>query len=98
MSDLVAGRARAVSVKIGGNEYRIRSEAEPEHLQEVAAYVDRVLREVQERASSDTQAAAILTALNIASDLLRSRSGMAISPARLRGLIDLVDSAREGER
>ena len=85
---------RAVTVKILGQEYRIRSEAEAQHLEQVAGYVDRVLREIQERSSSDTQSAAILAALNIASDLLRVKEEYGPVPAaRIRALIDLVESA-----
>lgn len=89
---------RSATVKILGTEYRVRSEADPEHLQEVADYVDRVLKEVQQRFSPDTQSAAILAALNIASDFLRSRSGVPVTPDRLRALIELVESAEEPER
>jgi cell division protein ZapA (FtsZ GTPase activity inhibitor) len=81
-----------VTVKILGQEYRIRSEAGPEHLEEVARYVDRVLRQLQERFGSDTQGAAILAALNIASDLLQMRELAAVRPDRVRSLIDLLES------
>jgi cell division protein ZapA len=86
-------RIRSVTVKIMGREYRIRSDDEPKHLEEVATYVDRVLRDVQGRFDSDTQATAILAALNIASDLVRLRQLVAVDPERIRALIDLVESA-----
>jgi cell division protein ZapA (FtsZ GTPase activity inhibitor) len=80
------------TIKLLGKEYRIRSEMDPEHLQRVAEYVDRVLREV--RASTpDTQDAAILTALNIASELMSTRGLTAVPSERIQALIDLVDSA-----
>ena len=96
MSDGTQGeprRTRSVTVKILGREYRVRSDDEPKHLEEVASYVDRVLREVQGRFDSDTQATAILAALNIASDLVRMRQMVAFDPERIRSLIDLVESA-----
>lgn len=86
-------RARSVTVKILGREYRVRSDEESKHLEEVASYVDRVLREVQGRSDSDTQATAILAAMNIASDLVRMRQLVAFDPERIRSLIDLVESA-----
>lgn len=81
------------SIKILGKEYRIRSDADPAHLQRVADYVDGLLREVQHSAP-DTQDAAILVALNLASDLIRLRDGgMGIPRERIQALIDLVESA-----
>jgi cell division protein ZapA (FtsZ GTPase activity inhibitor) len=85
-------QVRSVTVKILGHEYRIRSDADQEHLEEVARYVDRVLRQIQDRAGSDTQGAAILAALNIASDLVRMRELAAVRPERIRSLIDLLES------
>lgn len=83
---------RRISIKILDREYRIRSDADPEHLEAVAAHVDRVLREVR-RSTPDTQDAAVLAALNIASELLRSRELVAVPRERIQELIELVDSA-----
>ena len=83
---------RSISVKILGQEYRIRSDEDPEHLERVGTYVDRVLREVQAM-TADTQSAAILVSLNIASELLRMRHFGVVSPERVRDLIRLVESA-----
>ncbi len=79
------------SVKILGKEYPVRSDAEPENLLQVAAYVDQTLRDLQ-RNMPDTQSAAILTALNIASELLRIRDSGGVELGRVQALIDLVDS------
>ena len=80
------------SIKVLGKEYRIKSGVDPEHIQQVAEYVDRLLREVQ-HTTPDTQDAAILACLNIASDLLRQREGsLAVDPGRIEALIDLVES------
>lgn len=80
------------TIKIMGHEYRIRSDSDPEHLQAVAQYVDRVLREVSE-STKDTQDAAVLAALNVASELLELRQLEAVPRERIQALIDLVDSA-----
>jgi len=80
------------TIKIMGHEYRIRSDSDPEHLQAVADYVDRVLREVSE-STKDTQDAAVLTALNVASELLELRQLESVPRERIQALIDLVDSA-----
>ncbi len=80
------------SVKILGKEYRIKTDADPEHIERVAAYVDQVMRDVQ-RNTPDTQNAAVLAALNIASELMRARAAsLTIDGERIRALIELVDS------
>jgi cell division protein ZapA (FtsZ GTPase activity inhibitor) len=93
MSESEQAPAGPVAIKILGHEYRLKSESDPDHLQTVASYVDSVLRELI-RSTPDTQDAAILAALNIASELLRIRKTHEIvSRARIQGLIDFVDSA-----
>jgi hypothetical protein len=77
-------------VKIFGKEYRLRGEEDPEHLAAVAAYLDRVLREIH-KTLPDTQDAAMLAALNLASELVALR-GAVVEPDRVQSLIDLVDS------
>ncbi len=77
-------------VKILGKEYRLRGDQDPAHLEAVAAYLDQVLREIQ-RTLPDTQDAAMLAALNIASEVVRMRSSL-VRPDRIQSLIDLVDS------
>ena len=82
------------SVKILGKEYRIKTDADadPEHIERVAAYVDGMMRDVQ-RTTPDTQDAAILAALNIASEMMRLRdANLTIDGERIRALIELVDS------
>ena len=80
------------SIKILGKEYRIKTDADPEHIEQVAAYVDQVMQDVQ-RNTPDTQNAAVLAALNIASELMRARSAsLTIDGERIRALIELVDS------
>ena len=81
-----------ITIKVLGKEYRVRTDADPEHIERVAEYVDGILREVQ-RGTPDTQDAAVLTALNIASDLFRAREGVnSVETNRIQSLIDLLDS------
>ena len=80
------------TLKILGREYKIRTDEEPEHLDAVAQYVDGVLREVR-KATPDTQDAAVLGLLNVASELLRTRVNVSLPPERVRALIDLIESA-----
>ena len=61
-------------VEIFGSVYHVRGENKPEHLQEIAALVDRRMREVAGKvATVDTAKIAILAALNIADDLFRCK-------------------------
>ena len=86
------GEAQLNTIKIMGHEYRVRSDSDPEHLQQVASYLDEVLREVSQ-STTDTQNAAVLAALNLASEVLELRRLEAVPRERLQALIDLVDSA-----
>jgi cell division protein ZapA len=79
------------TIRILGQEYRVRSDQDPSHLEQVAAYVNAVLSEVRQ-ATPDTQDAAVLTALNIASELLRLREANLIPDERIQALIEVVDS------
>jgi cell division protein ZapA (FtsZ GTPase activity inhibitor) len=92
MQGVGSAGGRSTVIKILDREYRVRTDADQEHLEAVAAYVDRVLREVRQT-TPDTQDASVLAALNIASELLRQRDMIAVPRARIQALIDLVDSA-----
>ena len=62
----------SVRVEIFGSEYRIRGDADPESIQEIAHYVDSKMREVSTETSlSSSLKVAILAALNIAGELFR---------------------------
>jgi cell division protein ZapA (FtsZ GTPase activity inhibitor) len=86
------GRAvQQCTIKILGQEYRVRSDQDPRHLEMVAAHVNEILGEVRQ-ATPDTQDAAVLTALNLASELLRLRESNLVPDERIQALIELVDS------
>ncbi len=54
--------------------YTVKSDAEEDHVQEVARYVNEKMEEVLKKTKSvSTLNVAILTALNIADDLLREK-------------------------
>jgi len=64
---------RSVEVYIYGQKYVIRSESSEEYVKEVASLVDRKMREVAQRGRSvSTLNVAVLAALNIADELLKS--------------------------
>src|SRR5262245_12232634 len=68
-----ANSSTALEVEIFGSVYHVRGQQGQEHhLQELAALVDRKMREISERAATvDTGKIAILAALNLADELLQ---------------------------
>jgi cell division protein ZapA len=68
------GKERLVEIKVFGQTYTVKTEAEEDHIQEVARYVNEKMDEVLKKTRSvSTMNVAILTALNIADDLLREK-------------------------
>jgi cell division protein ZapA len=74
-------------VNIVGEEYTIRSDATPEHVKAVAAYLDREIRKVLGgNALMETHKAAILAAMQITDELFRERTTARLVEDELRGL------------
>lgn len=82
-----AARKHVVKVRIGGEEYSIRSEAAPERVRAVAEHVDRTLREVLSGGVViESHRAAILAALQITEELFKAREVVAEADASMEGL------------
>ena len=63
-----------VHVHIFGTEYGIASKADPEHIREVARYVDKTMREIANSLSLRSVAKiAVLTAVNLADELCKEK-------------------------
>ena len=60
------------TVRVAGKEYTLVSSDSPEHLARVAAYVDRKISETALATRLTSDKAAVLTALNIADELMKS--------------------------
>ena len=92
---------RSVAVRIRGREFRIRSDEDSEALERIARYVDETMLRIEERTGTvDTQDVALLTALNLAREVVEEREMNASSgadPKRLRALIELAESALSTE-
>jgi cell division protein ZapA (FtsZ GTPase activity inhibitor) len=95
---------RAVGVRIRGQEFRILSDDDEGWLQRVAGYLDETMATVEERTGTvDSHDVALLTALNLARELveLRERAPAvrkhAPSDERLQRLIELAESAMHPE-
>ena len=67
---------RVIEVRIGGRDYRIRSDSNEKWLQGVGEFVDQTMTRIRERAETvDSLDVAVLTALNIARELIELREG-----------------------
>lgn len=74
-----------VVVNIGGHRYTLRSDEDEKVVREMAAHVDKHLRDVQKQTrAADTQSLAILTALQITEELWKTRRATADLKKRVR--------------
>jgi cell division protein ZapA len=65
---------QTVTVNINGENYAIKTDDDPVYVNEVARYVDEKMREIASGGKViTTSKVAILTALNIADELFKSR-------------------------
>ena len=68
------GKERLVEIKVFGQTYTVKTDAEEDHIQRVARYVNEKMNDVTKNTKSVSSFnVAILTALNIADDLIRER-------------------------
>jgi cell division protein ZapA len=89
---------RIVTVEVHGQRYPIRTTLDPSYVQDLAAYVDRKMSLALEAApSSDMLGLAVLTALNVADELFRTRDlrldDADTVSARTSALENMVDQA-----
>ncbi len=93
------GASTRAAVEVFGRRYELRSTQSSEHLEELASFVDRRMRELAEVSPHvDTAKLAVLTALNIADELFREQRtepGTRTERVRqrLEGLIARMDEA-----
>jgi len=67
-------KERLIEIKVFGQTYTVKTDADEGHIQEVARYVNEKMEEILKKTRSvSTLNVAILTALNIADDLLKER-------------------------
>jgi cell division protein ZapA len=67
---------RSVSVQIAGVRYSLKTDEDERWVRTIAAFVDVKMREVQKGTRTvDTQAVAVLTALQVAEELFAERRG-----------------------
>jgi cell division protein ZapA len=96
-----ASDKKSVRVRIFGNEFPIRSEADPEYTKRVAKYVDSMMRYVNKgMKSDDVQTVAVLAAMSITDELFRSRRGLNTLGEELRrrtqDILNLIEEDARG--
>lgn len=100
MSNDDKSRAAPTPVSIFGRTYYLRGDGDTGYLAELAAEVDRKMREVAEASgTADTLKVAILAALNIADDNRQARRGGGMpagAAARLKSLVAELEEAVSG--
>ena len=65
---------RSVTVQVAGQRYTLKTDDDDRLVKSLAAHVDAKFREIQRASRSpDTQAVAILTALQVAEELFQAR-------------------------
>jgi cell division protein ZapA len=76
---------RSVTVQVAGHKYTLRTDDDDRLVKSLAAHVDAKFREIQRASRSpDTQAVAILTALQVAEELFQTRQEAAEMKKRVR--------------
>ncbi len=90
------GKERLVEIKVFGQTYTVKTDAEEDYIQKVANYVNEKIDEVRKRTKSvSTLNVAILTALNIADDLLKEREKrfnlLREIEGKSKGLVEEID-------
>jgi cell division protein ZapA len=94
----MADKPSLVHVEIFGQAYAVKAGADPGYVEELAAHVDRQMREVSQSAGAvDSVRIAVLAALNIADECFRLRSSATSSASgvetRARELLRTLSEA-----
>lgn len=95
-------KERFVEIKVFGQTYTVKTDADESHILEVARYVNEKVDEVLKKTKSvSTLNVAILTALNIADDLIRERAKrialLKEVEARSKGLVEKIEMGIAGK-
>jgi cell division protein ZapA len=68
----MADSKESIDVEIFGQTYKVKGDSDSKHIEDLADFVDRKMREIVESTSTvDTLKVAILASLNIADEYLR---------------------------
>lgn len=84
------------TVHVAGREYTLVSSDAPEYMNRVAAYVDRKISETSMASRLPVDKAAVLTALNIADELMKSHDENSRLRRELMNVRRELEDARKG--
>lgn len=80
-------KRHVVKVRIQGEEYTLRTDEEPDHVVEVAAYLDDAIQRIATSGGVlESNRAAILAALQITDELFKLRENVSESDQAMRSL------------
>ena len=83
-----------ITVNICGTEYTLMAEESPSYMQKVAALVDAKMGEIMASGKVSRMDAAVLTAMNIADEMLKQQSGSENLRSQLKGYLDDANRAK----
>lgn len=83
-----------VTVTVGGLKYTLLATEGEEYVHRVAAYVDEKLRETAKAGGSSQMGCAVLTAVNIADELMKSQETAEQLRGQIKGYADEAAQAQ----
>ena len=86
--------ANRVVVNICGDEYTLVAEESPSYMQRVGSYVDGKMREIMDTAKVGRVNAAVLTAVNIADELMKAQGTAEQLRGQIKGYADEAAQAQ----
>jgi len=87
----MTSKKHSTKVTILNEDYALRSDAPPEHAQEVARYLDAAIRKVlSSGAVVESNRAVVLAALQITAELFDARASVSETGDGIRGLSEFV--------
>ncbi len=90
-----------VKITIDGKNFTLVGEETEEHMREVAAYIDKKMTEVRQKAAVvalDASLAYVLTSINVADDYFKEKAYCAELEGRLLGMTAAEQAGREWEQ
>lgn len=86
--------ANKITVTISGTDYTLMSEDSPNHMRKIAALVDEKMTEITSTGRVSRMDAAVLTAANLADELIKQQSAAENLRRQLKGYLDEAGKAK----
>ena len=86
------------TVRVAGRDLTLVGEESEEHIRRVAVYVDRKLTELSLASRLDMQTVAVMTAMNIADDLLKAQDENTHLRRELLAMQEKMEELRSGKK